>query len=64
MDEWIDDALEIDEFYELMCDRSGDNQRMFEEIEEQKGTHEILRDCVAVIIYNNNFLNSVSSIKS
>ena len=34
---------------------------MFEEIEEQKGTHEILRDCVAVIIYNNYFFNSVSS---
>ena len=35
MDEWIDDALEIDEFYELMCDRSGDNRRMFQEVEEK-----------------------------
>ena len=36
MDERIDDALEIDEFYELICDRSGGNWRMFQEVEEQK----------------------------
>ena len=35
MDEGIDDALEIDEFYELMCDRSGNNRRIFQEIKEK-----------------------------
>ena len=50
MDERIDDALEIDEFYELMCDRSGDNRRMFQEVEEQKCTHAIIGDCVGVIV--------------
>ena len=39
MGERIDDALEIDEFYALMCDRSGDNRRMFQEVEKQKCTH-------------------------
>ena len=47
MDERIDDALEIDE---LMCDRSGDNRRMFQEVEEQKCTHAVIRDCVGVIV--------------
>ena len=34
MDERIYDALEIDEFYELMCDRSGDNRQMLQEVEK------------------------------
>ena len=42
LDEEMD--YEIDEFYELMCNGSGDDQRMVEEIEE-KCTHTIL--CVA-----------------
>ena len=49
MDEWINDALEIDEFYEFMCDRSGDNRRKFQEVEEQKCTHAIIR-CVGIIV--------------
>ena len=37
MDERVDDALEIDEFYEhtCMCDRSGDNRRIFQEVENK-----------------------------
>ena len=39
-----------DEKDELMCDRSGDDQRMVEEIEEE---YMHTCDCVDVIIYNN-----------
>ena len=36
MDERINDAIEMDEVYELrMCDRSGDNRQMFQEAEER-----------------------------
>ena len=41
MNERIDDALEIDDFFNL-CDRRGDNRRMFQEVEEQKCTHAII----------------------
>ena len=50
MDEGIDDALEIDEFYGLTCDKSGDNRQIFQEVEEQECTLAIIRDCVGVTV--------------
>ena len=50
MDERIDDAIEINEFNELTCDKSGDNRWIFQEIEEQKCTQAIIRDCVGIIV--------------
>ena len=58
----MDDALEIDEFYALMCERSGDNRQIFQEVKKQKCTHTIIRDCVGVKIIIN--FNSVPSMKS
>ena len=59
MDEEIDDALEINEFYELTYDRSGDNGRMFQEVKEQKCTHAIIRDCGDIIVKIIIYFNSV-----
>ena len=61
----MDDPLEIDEFLctYCMCDRSGDNRQIFQEVEKQKCTHTIIRDCVDVIVKTIMF-NSVPSIKS
>ena len=50
MDEWIDDALEIDQVYEQCVNRSGDIRRMFQEAEERKYVHATIRDCVGVVI--------------
>ena len=36
MGEWIDNALEIDEFYELMCDRSGNNSGCLKKLKNKR----------------------------
>ena len=47
-----------------MCNRSGDNRRMFKKAEERRYAHATIRDCVGVIVYMINNFNSVPSIKS
>ena len=62
--EGMDNALEIDDFYDLMCNRSGDNQQMVEETEEQKCIYAIICYSMGVIMYNNCVIkNSVMSLK-
>ena len=51
--EGMDNALEIDNFYDLMCNRSGDNRQMVEETEEQKCIYAIICYSMGVIMYNN-----------
>ena len=46
----MDDALEIDEFYYLMCNRCGDNLLMVEETEEQKCIRAIICYGMLVIV--------------
>ena len=42
-----------------MCNRRGDNRRMFQEAEERKYADATIRDCMGVIVYIINNLNSV-----
>ena len=51
-------------FYALICDRSGDNRQIFQEVEKQKCTHAIIRNCVGAIVKIIINFNSVPSIKS